>query len=107
VFDNYQLLRINPTTEEHVNVLQFLEKGLVDIWNPISPNVSLIDHADLMVAPKHAAHVKDYLRCSGMEVRVMSNNLHRLIDEENVVEENLPLPTREKGEKIISITHIR
>ena len=26
-YDNYQLLRINPTTEEHVNVLQFLEKG--------------------------------------------------------------------------------
>ena len=29
-YDNYQLLRINPTTEEHVNVLQFLEKGMTD-----------------------------------------------------------------------------
>ena len=26
-YDNYQLLRINPTTEEHVNILNFLEKG--------------------------------------------------------------------------------
>ena len=26
-YDNYQLLRINPSTEEHVNILQFLEKG--------------------------------------------------------------------------------
>ena len=27
-YDNYQLLRINPTTEEHVNILNFLEKGI-------------------------------------------------------------------------------
>ena len=81
---------------------------MVDIWNPISPNVSLIDHADLMVAPKHASHVKDYLRCSGMEVSVMSNNLQRLIDEENVVEETFSLPTREKGDKNIPIlSHFR
>ena len=26
-YDNYQLLRIQPSTEEHVNILQFLEKG--------------------------------------------------------------------------------
>ena len=119
-YDNYQLLRINPSTEEHVNILQFLEKGnifvhdftvrklsiyyqrmlnsiswynafvyifilgMVDIWNPISPNVSLIDHADLMVAPKHAGHVKNYLKCSGMEVEVISENLQRQIDEENI-----------------------
>ena len=29
-YDNYQLLRINPTTEEHVNILQFLEKGMIN-----------------------------------------------------------------------------
>ena len=28
-YDNYQLLRINPTTEEHVNILNFLEKGIM------------------------------------------------------------------------------
>ena len=80
---------------------------MVDIWNPISPNVSLIDHADLMVAPKHASHVKDYLRCSGMEVSVMSNNLQRLIDEENVVEETFALPTRQKGTHLSHYAHIR
>ena len=58
--------------------------GLVDIWNPISRNVSLIDHADLMVAPKHVGHVKNYLKCSGMKVQVISENLQRQIDEENV-----------------------
>lgn len=96
-YDNYQLLRINPSTEEHVSILQFLDKGMVDIWNPISPNVSLIDHADLMVAPKHAGHVKEYLRCSGMEVQVISDNLQRQIDTENIVEdEEISLPTRNR-----------
>ena len=26
-YDNYQLLRIIPSTEEHINILQFLQKG--------------------------------------------------------------------------------
>ena len=26
-YDNYQLLRITPSTQEHVDILQFLEKG--------------------------------------------------------------------------------
>jgi hypothetical protein len=86
-YDNYQLLRVQPSTEEHVNILQFLEKGLVYIWNPISRNVSLIDHADLMVAPEHAGHVKNYLKCSGMKVQVISQNLQRQIDEENIVQD--------------------
>ena len=68
--------------------------GMVDIWNPISHNVSLIDHADLMVSPKHAGHVKDYLKCSGMEVKVMSENLQRQIDEENIVEPVPPVRAR-------------
>ena len=68
--------------------------GMVDIWNPISHNVSLIDHADLMVSPKHAGHVKDYLKCSGMEVKVMSENLQRQIDEENIVEPSPPFRSK-------------
>ena len=27
-YDNYQLLRINPSTQEHVSILQFLDKGM-------------------------------------------------------------------------------
>ena len=67
----------------------------MQVWSPLSPNVSLVDHADLMVAPKHAGHVKSYLGCSGMGVKVISDNLQRQIDLENVVED-LP-PTRSKG----------
>ena len=26
-YDNYQILRVNPDTDEHLDVLQFLEKG--------------------------------------------------------------------------------
>ena len=76
---------------------------MVEIWNPLSPNVSLVDHADLMVSPKHAGHVRRYLTCSGMGVKVMSENLQRQIDQENVVE-NFP-PTRDNGKRGISITN--
>ena len=75
----------------NTSLFAFLLLGMVDIWNPISHNVSLIDHADLMVSPKHAGHVKDYLKCSGMEVKVMSKNLQRQIDEENIVEPAPPV----------------
>jgi len=84
-YDNYQLFRVTPSTDEHIDILQFLNKGLVQVWSPLSPNVSLVDHADLMVAPKHAGHVKSYLSCSGMGVQVVSDNLQRQIDLENVV----------------------
>ena len=30
-YDNYQILRVNPDTDEHLDVLQFLEKGTVHI----------------------------------------------------------------------------
>ena len=30
-YDDYQLLRVNPHTEEHLDVLQFLEKGKIII----------------------------------------------------------------------------
>ena len=30
-YDNYQILRVNPDTDEHLDVLQFLEKGRVHI----------------------------------------------------------------------------
>ena len=63
---------------------------MVEIWSGISPNVSLVDHADLMVSPKHATHVKNYLTCSGIDVQVLSDNLQRQIDEENVVEVSAP-----------------
>ena len=38
-----------------------------------------------MVAPKHVGHVKNYLKCSGLEVEVISENLQRQIDEENII----------------------
>ena len=38
-----------------------------------------------MVGPRHVDHVKNYLKCSGMEVEVISENLQRQIDDENII----------------------
>ena len=65
-------------------MLCFTFTGLVEFWSPIPRNFSIISHADLMVGPNHADHVVNYLKCSGMEVEITSNNLQQQIDEENI-----------------------
>ena len=47
--------------------------------------MSVVDYADLIVSPKHVRHVKDYLRCSGIGVKIVSDDLQRQINHENVV----------------------
>ena len=58
---------------------------MVEILSRLSRNVSVVDYAELIVSPKHVRHVKNYLSCSGIGVQVVSDDLQRQIDHENVV----------------------
>ena len=58
---------------------------MVEIFSRLSRNVAVVDYADLIVSPKHVRHVKNYLRCSGIGVKVVSDDLQRQINHENVV----------------------
>merc|ERR1712072_1099186 len=85
-YDNYQILRVNPDTDEHLDVLQFLEKakGMVEMWSPIPSN-----------------HVKQYLSCAGMNVDVIEENLQKAIDEENIIDDEVDeLPSRKASKNI-------
>lgn len=97
-YDNYQLIRVNPETDEHLDVLQFLDKGqgMVEMWSSIPYNASLVDAVDMVVSPRHEKHVKDYLSCSGMTPTVVENNLQRAIDKENEID-----PEDEDGDLVI------
>lgn len=87
-YDNYQLIRVNPETDEHLDVLQFLDRGqgMVEMWSTIPYNASLVDAVDMVVSPRHEKHVKDYLSCSGMTPTVVENNLQRAIEKENEID---------------------
>merc|ERR1712223_394454 len=86
-YDNYQLIKVNPETDEHLDVLQFLDRGqgMVEMWSTIPYNASLVDAVDMVVSPRHIKHVKDYLSCSGMTPIVIEDNLQRAIEAENEV----------------------
>lgn len=57
---------------------------MVELWNPLPANFSLIDSVDILVSPEHASHVKKYLQCSGMDPETMIQDLQKEIDQENV-----------------------
>jgi len=94
-YDNYQLIRVNPQTDEHLDVLQFLDRGqgMVEMWSTIPYNASLVDAVEMVVSPRHEKHVKDYLSCSGMTPAVIEDNLQRAMDIENEID-----PEDEEGE---------
>jgi len=98
-YDNYQLVRVNPETDEHLDVLQFLDKGqgMVEMWSSIPYNASLVDAVDMVVSPRHEKHVKDYLSCSGMTPTVVENNLQRAIEKENEID-----PEDQEGDLVIT-----
>merc|ERR1712223_82443 len=87
-YDNYQLIKVNPETDEHLDVLQFLDRGqgMVEMWSTIPYNASLVDAVDMVVSPRHEKHVKDYLSCSGMTPTVVEENLQRAMDVENEID---------------------
>jgi len=98
-YDNYQLVRVNPETDEHLDVLQFLDRGqgMVEMWSSIPYNASLVDAVDMVVSPRHEKHVKDYLSCSGMTPTVVENNLQRAIEKENEID-----PEDQEGDLVIT-----
>lgn len=87
-YDNYEVVKVKPTSEEQLNVLRFLEKGMIELWNPLPSNVSLIDSVDILVSPQHVGHVRSYLECSGMKTETVIQNLQAEIDLENVKSED-------------------
>jgi len=85
-YDGWQLIRVNPQTDDHLDVLQFLEKGqgMVEMWSSIPYNASLVESVDMIVSLNNKKQVKGYLSCSGMPPTVVEEDLQRAIEEENI-----------------------
>ncbi|KAL2094043.1 hypothetical protein ACEWY4_011355 [Coilia grayii] len=82
VFIGDQVLRINPESDEHVELLQELEREQdwqLDFWlHPVSSELPV----DIHVPYGSLTAVKEYLRENSIPFSVMINNLQELLDEE-------------------------
>ncbi len=88
-------------------MIQFFSfEGLVELWNPLTANLSLANSVDILLSPDQSDHVKKYLECSGMNPETVIQDLQKEIDQENVPSEE----TEEDGlvgrPGIIQIIHL-
>ncbi|KAM4619477.1 carboxypeptidase A2-like [Polymixia lowei] len=82
VFIGDQIIRVNVESEEHIQLLQALEREQdweLDFWlHPVSTELPV----DLRVPYSGLSAVKDYFRFHSIPFSVMVNNLQELLDEE-------------------------
>ena len=71
------------------------------MWSTIPYNASLVDRVDMVVSPKHEAHVKSYLSCAGMTPTVVENDLQKAIDQENQFDPDAVI-TRQSSKTLFS-----
>ena len=89
-YEGYQLVRALPDSEEHLQVLRFIEKSVDSMWTPVpielDPEREL--HVDMMVNPSQSQHLMAYLNCSSIPFEVVITDIQRSIDTENEEEDD-------------------
>ena len=89
-YEGYQLVRVTPQSEEHLQVLRFIEKSVDSMWTPVptelDPERKL--NVDMMVNPSQSQHLTAYLNCSSIPFEVVIANIQRSIDTENDEDED-------------------
>ena len=72
-YEGYQLFRVTPESEEHLQVMRFIEKSADSLWTPV-PNKfdgDMRPHVDMMVNPMQIKHLRAFLECSSIPFEVM------------------------------------
>ena len=72
----YQLFRVSPESDEHLQVLRFIEKSVDSMWTPV-PNKFDADvrpHVDMMVNPTQIQHLRAFLECSSIPFEVKDDS---------------------------------
>ena len=77
-YEGYKLFRVTPESEEHLQVLRFIEKSVHSIWTPIPAELEVEreSHVDMMVNPMQSENLGAFLECSSIpfEVNHLSSN---------------------------------
>ena len=74
-YEGYQLFRVTPESDEHLQVLRFIEKSVDSLWTPV-PNkfdADMRPHVDMMVNPTQIKHLEAFLECSRIPFEVRYN----------------------------------
>ncbi|XP_075210220.1 carboxypeptidase B-like [Lycorma delicatula] len=81
MYKGYQLFRVYPRTEDHVDELQDMledEEG-VQFWTPPLKNHT----TDVLLPPDMVDDVKGYLKEQGIEYTILISNLNKIINQQN------------------------
>ncbi|RZC37059.1 Peptidase M14 and/or Propep M14 domain containing protein [Asbolus verrucosus] len=80
-YDNYQVYRVTPRTQENLKFLKYLEDTSSDFsfWT----NVKAINHnVDVMVSPDSTDNFQDIINNNYLESKIIIPNVQKLIDNE-------------------------
>ena len=71
-YEGYQVVRVTPESEKHLQVLRFIEKSVDSLWTPIPIKLDseTKSHVDIMVNPDQVEQLKYILECSAMPYEV-------------------------------------
>ena len=84
-YEGYQLVRVVPESEEHLQALRFIEKSVDSMWTPVPDKLDSESqpYVDMMVNPSQSEHLMAYLNCSSIPFEVVIPDIQRSIDTEN------------------------
>ena len=84
-YEGYQLVRVVPESEEHLQALRFIEKSVDSMWTPVPDKLDSESqpYVDMMVNPSQSEHLMAYLNCSSIPFEIVIPDIQRSIDTEN------------------------
>ena len=71
-YEGYQVVRVTPKSEKHLQVLRFIENSVDSLWTPIPMKLDSEKkvHVDIMANPDQVEQLKYILECSAMPFEV-------------------------------------
>ena len=84
-YEGYQLVRVVPESEVHLQALRLAEKSVDSIWTPIPDRLDseTQSYVDMMVNPSQSEHLMAYLNCFSIPFEIVIPDIQRSIDTEN------------------------
>lgn len=78
-YDNYQLIRVFPTTQQHVKLIEQLESNdnKFDIWSSIRG-----ESFDILVSPDSLTKYSTLFRSNNINYSILENNIQNKIEEQ-------------------------
>ena len=72
-YEGYQLFRVFPESDEHLQALKFIEKSVDSLWTPVPEKLDENERwrdVDLMVSPTQINHLRNFLESSSVPFQV-------------------------------------